>query len=222
MWIHHDLRVQKPRFPDNSASADRVLRAAAALGFQLDEFENCLSLFEHLQAHLKAFKHTGAQDDAELFQRSGWRIVAAKQAALTVWHFKKALDEFREAVNADPAIRDVADTKRIKAAIETTFKAKFPDWSQMRSGVAHAAEMVAEYDKHSAPGPTVLGGIQTDMPIMGAALKGDTYTVTIDGGERSCEVSRKTLEALEHIAEECRQSLESPQPLAGVVQSASS
>ncbi len=210
MLTHHDLRVRKPRFPENSAGADRVLGASAVLGHQLDDFENCLSLFEYLQAHLKAFNRTGPHDDAELFLRSGWRMVAAKQATLSLWHFKKALDEFRAAVNADPAIRASADTKRIKIAIETTFRSKFPDWSEMRAGVAHAAEMAAEYDKH-AVGPVVFGGIQTDAPIMAAGLLGDTYALTIDGRERSCEVSRKTLDALVVIAEECRQSLEAPQ-----------
>lgn len=210
MLSQHDLRVRKPRFPDNSASADRVLSASAILGHQLDEFENCLSLFEHLQAHVKAFNHTGPQDDAELFRRSGWSMVAAKQAALSLWHFRKALDELREAVNADPAIRAVADTRRIKNAIETTFRSKFPDWDEMRFGVAHAAEMQAEYDKHAAPGPVIFGGIETNLPIMATALKGNTYVATIDGRERSCEVSRKTCDALVLIAEECRQSLEAP------------
>lgn len=206
--MFHDTRVQKPRFPDDSAGADRVLSAAATLGHQLDGFENCLSLFEHLQAHLEAFEHKDPQDDAELFRRSNWRMVPAKQAAVTLWNFKKALDEFREAVNADPVIRGVADTKRIKSAIETTFKSKFPNWSEMRFGVAHAAEMAADYDKHAAPGPTLFGGIMIDLPIRAEGLKGDTYVATIDGKECSCEVSRKTYDALVTIAEECRQSLE--------------
>ena len=208
-------QIVSPAFPTSTpydeAKALDVYLSVNQMGMQLYAFEQCVALFEFLSDHAK---DAPIDNHEEGFKRAWWRFVPAQQGALAIWHFRKSLDALRTSVNRHRSISSAVDTSAIKAAIEVTFRAKFPDWHELRFGVAHYSEAHFSTERgqaHSAPGPSVFGlEIPLADQLQATAIVNGRFGMTVDGKEVSYAVSQQSVEALRTIYDQVIDALEVP------------
>lgn len=89
-----------------------------------------------------------------------WSPLAARDGAMTLFHFSKTLDALKACVANCPSISRVVDHDEFRD-IRRSFKKQFPDFEGVRHGVAHSGELLKDQKRrelNSVTGPIALGG----------------------------------------------------------------
>lgn len=71
-----------------------------------------------------------------------YRMIAAKEGAMNIFHFRCSLEALRRQVVMCPRTRGIVDVKRLKKAA-SHFNQQFPHAENVRNAVAHAGEIWA-------------------------------------------------------------------------------
>jgi hypothetical protein len=132
----------------------------------------------------------------------GWLRVAARDLAMSIYHFGCAHDGINEALGATPTVRQIVSTK-LKLA-NKLFAQSFPNYVQVRNSIAHSAETTSSQrniDKHAAqrvdmPGFNMTGAILIDGYL---DVQRGTFAATWKGQVVMTEINRSALSKLEHV-----------------------
>jgi hypothetical protein len=204
--------------PDSLPKSERksawlIEQAVDDLNNFVKEFRSALALFDFCTGQQQAIEqrrkaNASRPNDpqfAEYF--GGWRFVAARDGAMSIYHFGKTLEGIRANLGSCPAVRPWVDSSALRLAAKR-FDNYFPQFVAMRHAVAHAGELTRgekNFDKHSFTGNYTGPGIEVvDSAHMSIrnSLFGRTYTATFDGQVATYEISGTTLSHLGDIKEE--------------------
>lgn len=149
------------------------------LAASVSEFQHALALFDHASAleaecerlTLPTFEPT--DDMAEFMARTrersrmrraelgfvAWKRIAARDAAMTIYHVSVALDAIN--VRPDTALAGKVDQHLVKQS-RKDFRAHFPDGIRMRDAISHSSDLVksrAHVEHNAFRGPYVAGSL---------------------------------------------------------------
>jgi hypothetical protein len=131
-----------------------------------------------------------------------WAIIAARDGAMTVYHFYDAFDGIRKTTRACPTLARHVDWSHFKA-VEKLYRAHFPDYVDLRDSIGHAGDKMATpelFAEHSFTGSVdsrLLKAGGTVNLTMTNCLENRKFTNTWEGKILSYEVSAKTQGHLE-------------------------
>jgi hypothetical protein len=117
-----------------------------------------------------------------------WRFIAARDAAMSVYHFSYVLELIRSAAKQSPSMTDVIDHKALKAE-RRAFLEIFPFAVRMRHAIAHHSDLF-ENERKSEQNSSKSG------PNFVNCLMGNKYKCTIDGIAVECDISSYSAAAL--------------------------
>jgi hypothetical protein len=174
-------------------------------------FENALSLSEHckelLKQHAKEAAASGLTE--ELFRRiaekQSWRLVAAREAAMAVYHYSCTFESISFGVHRCPAIKTRMKHRPFTMA-RKLFSKHFPNAEMMRHAISHTAEMAAtveslkenasKYRRHFG---TVIPEDAVAMAI-GPSFSNNRLVLSYKGNDVSIEITPAARERLCQIS----------------------
>lgn len=118
-----------------------------------------------------------------------YRMIAARDAALHVYHFKCCLDAIAKQLPKSRSLSALVHPAKITAIVDR-FKQMFPHADNVRHGIAHVADKLPAY----GPGYAIDKG-----GFLSGALHGRTYTVGNLGDAFSLTIDQAALSNLETI-----------------------
>lgn len=176
-------------FPDAEREIALSVRLLLTeLAFYVVDFMAVLDLTAYCEMR---FNEAVARQDiygAHGFARQAY--VPARDGAMTIYHFGKALGQVRERYGLSPRLRERVFADELKVAWKL-FNSQFPHFNEIRNSVAHAAEelgkvtlaqMTSGVHQHPAP-----------------QLNARRLRVIHDGKELSYFINDETLEKLNRI-----------------------
>ncbi len=164
-----------------------------------------------LNLNSKKQPYFSANHDGEFWFELGslygnWMMIAAREAAMSVWHISDALRGIKQEVNNSVFLKTLVDQKALKAATKT-FNSFFPHAEGIRHAIAHSSELTEstkKIDKNASKKPYKGSRIQTAGPsFLGESLDGRTLILSHKGETRSLELSSRSTINLIHIISAC-------------------
>lgn len=150
------------------------------LGAFVSEFEAAVALFDHAQ------KLWNGRDANPPFR---WMRIAARDGALSLYHYLQALLAVKKFASLSPEWREVLNLKPLRQC-EREFKTRFPRIEAVRHSISHSAELTRSPDKwreHSV----AIG--ESGWKFSGGNIDQDTriYSATYkpQASQTACEVS---------------------------------
>jgi hypothetical protein len=165
------------------------------LAFYVDDFTAALELYE---VSTKAVGHImqpfdGTEDETRARNiKRRWRFIAAKDGAMTLYHFGETLDAIRGGLGECKTLRDMVSTEKLKAA-DKHFDRAFPNYVKLRHSIAHQA-MVAK-----APYMTVSRSDGSGQTIITGTLIDRRFNSIWNGHRVEYEISESSLSELATI-----------------------
>ena len=147
-------------------------------------------------------------------QFSKWQFLAARDGAMTMYHFSRVLIHSGKSFRECPSLLDLIDRSLLREP-RRRFETQFPNVVRVRHSVAHTAEMT-ETTK-ARDGNAFSGSIDRAPLIKAENVKGlmitnslsnREFTTTYEGDIISYEISSATLDTLSSIAREFYQAFE--------------
>ena len=129
--------MKKP--PDDQAVKDCILKNILGLSIFLEDFKKAVALFELLE---RSDFPVGVSEN-ELFT---YRMIAGRDGALSVFHFKYSLDAIKKQRPHCRSIAAKVDAIKIRDVVKQ-FSAFFPHTDNVRHGIAHAGEVFSSPEK---------------------------------------------------------------------------
>lgn len=178
-----------------------------SLGRYTKTFREALSLFQFCQAQQSAsymnqnMNHESFPD-IQIF--SGWSLVAARDGAMSIYHFMCAMECVKACLHRCPTLKANFNPKTSKEATKL-FSANFPHCEQMRHAIAHQAELTEspeKFSKNAYTGSFNGKGIKLDKVanvMISDYLDNDVYHTTINGSIISYYISETTYNYLYEI-----------------------
>ena len=142
---------------------------------------------------------------------SAWQAIAARDGALTIYHFGNTIEAVRKSLHACPTLDRLVDHARLKHA-SAEFRKEFPRYEAIRHVVGHAADFAAspkKKDTHSVKGPWKADFEEVSIEVGDAdattqfsgALYQKSYCVTFEGQMHCYEISHLTADKIESAKE---------------------
>jgi hypothetical protein len=131
-----------------------------------------------------------------------WRYVAARDGALTLYHFQRTFEGIKPALDRCPTVASLIDETSLVEG-RRIFRRRFPHTVQIRKAVSHLADLASSvdgFDEHafsgSYKGP--VGGIsfKNKQVIIVDLLQGNVFTTTFEKKILTYELSEESLEQL--------------------------
>jgi hypothetical protein len=144
------------------------------------EFQRSIELFEFL-------KHVENPSSAAIgmaFYKYG--EIAARDAALSLYHFGCSLNAMRKQIPASASHAGKVDALKVRNA-RKQFQSDFPHIDNVRHGVAHAGELYETPEKMKANQPTERRGAtfliaEFSPSHYGVSIHGTLFTVQLEAG----------------------------------------
>ena len=140
-----------------------------------------------------------------LWTTGGWQSMAARDGAMTIYHFGCAIDGIKNSLPTSPALNGKVDRRKLKDG-SNIYRTSFPGYLALRHVVAHVADFSQTLEKktsHSVKGPFRKGLFRSDDPNgvtwLGGNMNGCTYAVTYEGEAFTYDLSRETVAKLRSI-----------------------
>lgn len=161
------------------------------------DFYAAIELFDYSEIHLKpGFENIPATPPPSPSMRPNfpmkWEFIAARDGAMTIYHFKKTMKAIRGSVGAAPSLLEQVDTEKLKLA-SNLLDSYFPRADKLRDLVAHAAETTI---KPFAPNTT---NEQRPNVLVLHSLAGRRYTSDYRGETFSYELSEASMGKLNSV-----------------------
>lgn len=134
-----------------------------------------------------------------------WRFMAARDSALTVYHFGKTFEAIVDALACCPHLLAQVGDLPLNVLAD-----RFPDYASVRHAVAHEAENLKS-GRHGIDGPHVGNGIRiaagAQNIFISGALEGRTHIVTVAGKKTSAslysiEIGAGTFSSLQAVRDD--------------------
>lgn len=133
-----------------------------------------------------------------------WQFVAARDGAMSIYHFAKTIEGVRAAFGDCPTYRSAVDHRKLRAATKD-IEVSFPGFEKLRHALAHNAELRRSHEhaaQNATKGPFDNFGIKIEgegSVTIGNGLNGNKFFTSIDGIMASYEISRDSLASLQRI-----------------------
>lgn len=142
---------------------------------------------------------------------SSWMMVAARDGAMSIYHFIKAMEGVKHCIHKAPTIEACFDRSVSRLATKL-FNSHFPNWNEIRHAVAHAAELSETPEKLksnsfskelSLDGVHInKGGDGTGCVFISNGLINNSFSTTINGKLLQYEVSSQMHLALTEVRDQ--------------------
>lgn len=140
-----------------------------------------------------------------LWTTGGWQSMAARDGAMTIYHFGCAIDGIKKSLPMCPTLNAKIDRRKLKDA-SNIFSSSFPGYLALRHVVAHVADFSQTLEKkvsHAVKGRFKKGLFRSDDPNgvtwFGGNMNGSTYAVTYEGEAFTYDLSRETVAKLRSV-----------------------
>ena len=190
-----DVRVAPKEEADNLSLLNKAL---SDLQRYENHFASALHLFDYCYIQLSVMRPTVS----DAFQ--SWMLVAARDAVMSMWHFRKVLDAANSFANQSPYVAPQLDRTALGEA-HTKFDGYFPEFVPMRHAVAHAGELAKNkkaYELNAFSGDYEGRGLKitnSTNVIVQDTLQDRMYTCTHEGKIVHCEISGATVIRLRDV-----------------------
>jgi hypothetical protein len=208
MFDHNKFQTEQ----QNAVAQSNVL--LAMLNYYVRCFEADVQLYEfsaeqNTKARLSFEGDPSDKNaDATLELMDGWPVIAARDGALSIYHFRRTIDGIDETLARTPSLAGMVDAAARKSA-RKMFQAAFPDFTNVRDAVAHSGDKSRTKDKreeHAFRGEwqnsqmAFLHGDGTPIEVtLVDVLNNRQYSNTWEGRVISYEISLASLEKLAAI-----------------------
>jgi len=199
--------IDRGRIPaDQMAAFLHVSQLLAELSLYERRFLLAVYLYEYCQtAGWELGENDWQKLEWSLWTTGGWQQIAARDGALTIYHFGRAIEGLRESFRPCPALSDQVDYDKIRQAYKD-FKSAFPHFIEIRAAVAHVADFsgtAREKLKHSVKGIFKTKWFSSPDPEavtwLPGNMNGHTYAVTFKGNVYTYDLSLENAEKLRGI-----------------------
>ncbi len=159
----------------------------------VSNFAAAVALLEFSDIQAERLKTGGLkeQPDSEISPviatLTSWRGLAARDAAMTLFHFRETLEGVRSHLDDVPTAKPHVDVPKLRLA-DKLFRSKSPHFEEIRHATAHLAELTESFDQLKT-------NLANGTFVYGRVL-GKRYEVTINGHHYSFEVSKEVLNTL--------------------------
>lgn len=140
-----------------------------------------------------------------LWTTDGWQSIAARDGAMTIYHFGCSIDGIKNSLPTTPTLNAKIDRQALKNA-SNIFRSSFPGYLALRHVVAHVADFSQTLEKkasHAVKGPFSKGLFRSDDPKgvtwLGGNMNGCTYAVTYEGEAFTYDLNRDSVAKLRSI-----------------------
>lgn len=192
--------------PGERANGFRLSGVLHRLNSIAEDVVAAVALFEHVTQVASQSNELRKSDreNSELRRRSfiadRWPFIAAKGAAMSVWHFGEAMRIAKEAIHLTPTVDLLTDWEPIKSATNafTGYFTKPGDQiKNLRDGISHTTELSEHPDKHATRGSSGIPGIQVSGSLsVSDYLHGTTLFYTWKKHPRQLDISQDTVTKL--------------------------
>jgi len=203
-------KIMPDDYPNEKADVDHTLLLFQALDGYLFEFSAAVDLFEHVEGIWQQHtRNVWAELTEPLNKSEGWRrltvsrklvswaLIPSRDAAISIYHFKKTLDAFNHSIRKCPTLFQKIDPVSLRES-GRIFSRSFPKAERLRHAVAHSAEHKVtreSFARHMEKGT-----------YLENRLDGRTFTLSREREELSIEISHKTTAILENVMQSIRNS----------------
>jgi hypothetical protein len=199
-------QIDRGRIPaDQMAAFLHVSQLLAELGLYERRFLLAVYLYEYSQTAGWELRDDWEKMEWSLWTTGGWQQIAARDGALTIYHFGRAIEGLRESFRPCPALSDQVDHLKIKHAYKV-FKSAFPDFIEIRAAVAHVADFSGTTQKkffHSVKGLFKTKWFSSTNPDgltwLAGNMNGNTFAVTLEGKAYTYDLSLQNAERIRGI-----------------------
>jgi hypothetical protein len=136
-----------------------------------------------------------------------WTMMAARDGALTIYHFGSTIDGIKRSLPSCPALNGQVDRQKLRNTSKL-LNAKFPGYIAIRNVVSHYGDFsktMAAQTSHAVKGPFMAGGFgseeQAGVTYLAGNINEDRYTVTFDGKAFTYRLNRSAVVALSEVRE---------------------
>ncbi len=213
----HPPMIDGDHIPDAEREAVRHLWSLLfLLGWYEQQYRHALALFDGCvqgRSPLPASpndlpKYPIIED--EWHTLNAWQTIAARDGALSIYHFGQALAAIPPWLRNCPTVRGLVSHDAIRLA-RKSFVAALPSYDAIRHAVGHAADLnstIEKRDTHSIMPPWRRSWGNTTYEVIGSKpvrwtekLIERAYCVSFDGTVHHYEITDKTLDALIKVRE---------------------
>lgn len=190
--------------PDEQDAARNLNDSLRALPDYANQLRSAVSLFENCDRMLEAQPNPDQPGLLEMFW--GWKTVAARDGAMTIWHFGKRMAGAQTTLMKHcPTVSAAINRSKLKMAGQL-FRESFLGHEDMRHGVAHAGEMVSTPELRtknafygSYESETLWFGPSHDVVVSDILIGNHFTTMGFDGKIVSYELSSATAQRLDNV-----------------------
>jgi hypothetical protein len=134
---------------------------------------------------------------------SEWKVLAARDGAMTIYHFGKAMEGIRSSLNETPTTKAKVDHGVLREATKK-FNKLFPLYEDIRHAIAHSAELTRTTRAHKK---NAFSGSFRDKSVFLEDVTGVMLTIiddtsfktTFEGAVISYSVTKATLQSLHEV-----------------------
>ena len=182
------------------------------IGSRLNDFGYALELFSATSQQTPSLDRADVRKAGDtqtylsaLHRLAAWKLMAARDGALTLYHFGRAAEATRNNLHFCPALKATVDLITLKAALKQ-FETAFPKWEAIRHSVAHQGDLTRtdeQLKKHGLRSPYNCNGMVSGKGgLITNSLNGDVYIVSWEGEVFTYRINRSNLETLCGIADQ--------------------
>jgi hypothetical protein len=203
-------------FPEEERAKVRHIGYSLAwLSGRHNQFAAALSLFEFAEQRQEAMAGEEAAQRqhprygdwwAEALRLANWQFVAARDGAMSIYHFARTMQGIRASLNGCPTFKGKVDHEKLRS-VSKSFRQTFPSFEGIRHGIAHSAELVESIDRFernafTGAAPEWMFQQAYERLMLTGALYGHNFTLTWEGRLLSYEIHVRTLENLRRLVAE--------------------
>lgn len=198
--------IDRNRIPEDQMVAFlHISQLLAELGLYERRFLLAVYLHEFSQTAGWELRNDWQKMERSLWTTSGWQQIAARDGALTIYHFGRAIEGLRESFHACPTLSERVDHVKIRQAYKG-FKSAFPHFIEIRAAVAHVADFSGTTQKkffHSVKGLFKTRWFSSDdaagVTWMPGNMNGHTFAVTLEGTPYTYDLNLENAERIRSL-----------------------
>ena len=163
-----------------------------------------VELFNFADTHANMWSKSPYNGDGQLRMFLSWKLIAARDGAMSIYHFTKAMEGANYWANKSKSIGPFVQREVTKAAGKNLREA-FPRIEAIRHAVAHAGEInksrdhVKEHSIQRGLDNSFVKSDNTSNVIINNCLSGATFTMTWQGELLEYDINSVSAQALQAV-----------------------
>lgn len=122
--------------------------ALNALDYYIGTFEAAVELFDKFWDEQKQSDSTGIHYETSLSRRSQWKIILARDGAITIYHIGTLISSVMQTVHNLPSLASYINKTMLRSA-KKEFFSEFPKLTKIRHAVGHGPELFKDSNASS-------------------------------------------------------------------------